>query len=129
SYVKPTMLMHDAAEARAYATDPLIFRQIAVNLLLDLQDTSSRLLADAAAITAPTLILAAGKDWIVKLSAQQQFFRNLSSPIKQFEILPGFYHAIFHEKDRHVVIEKIRGFIADSFSRPWHHHGLLESDT
>jgi len=128
SYVKPRMLTHDAAEARAYQDDPLIFRQIPVKILLDLHDTSTRLLSDAAAITVPTLILAASSDWVVKLSAQREFFRKLGSPIKQFEMLDGFHHAVFHERDRAVVIGKIRGFIIDSFSRPWHHNGLLESD-
>ena len=57
SYVKAHLLTHDAAEAARYAADPLIFRQIAVNILLDLYDTSTRLLADAGAITVPTLML------------------------------------------------------------------------
>src|SRR4051794_1070560 len=49
SYVKPKMLTHDAVQAEAYASDPLISRQIAVNILLDLHQTSSRLIADAGA--------------------------------------------------------------------------------
>jgi ubiquinone/menaquinone biosynthesis C-methylase UbiE len=126
--VKAKMLTHDPVAASAYEQDDLIFRQIAVNILLDLQDTSTRLLADAGAITAPTLMLAASNDWIVKLSAQRRFFRNLGSPIKQLEILPGFYHAIFHEKERHIVVEKIRDFILHSFSHEQHRNGLLESD-
>ncbi len=100
SYVKAKMLTHDAEQARLYHADPLIFRQIAVNMLLDLHDTSTRLLADAGAITVPTLVLAAGADWVVKVSAQREFFEGLSSPVKRMEVLPGFYHAIFHEKDR-----------------------------
>src|SRR5207253_7707118 len=100
SYVKARMLTHDPVEAERYHADKLIFRQIAVNILLDLHDTSTRLLADAGAITVPTLVLAAGSDWVVKVSAQQQFFDRLSSPVKQMEILPGFHHAILHEKDR-----------------------------
>jgi alpha-beta hydrolase superfamily lysophospholipase len=43
SYVKAPFLTHDAAEAEQYDRDPLIFRRIAVDLLLDLHDTSSRL--------------------------------------------------------------------------------------
>src|SRR5205085_5548046 len=46
SYVRSGMLTHDRAEAERYDADPLVFRQIAVNVLLDLHDTSSRLLAD-----------------------------------------------------------------------------------
>ena len=73
SYVKAKMLhARLTAEARAYREDPLIFRQIAVKILLDLQDTSTRLLVDAGAITVPTLILAASSDWVVKLGAPEE---------------------------------------------------------
>ena len=128
SYVKAKMLTHDAEQARAYEADPLIFRQIAVNILLDLFDTSARLMADAGAISAPTLILAAGNDWVVKVSAQRQFFRNLGSSVKQFEVLPSFYHAIFHEKDRRLVTDRIRTFIEDRFSHEPLKDELLDAD-
>src|SRR6185369_12020315 len=36
SYVSPGMLTHDSSEAEKYRSDPLIFRQIAINMLLDL---------------------------------------------------------------------------------------------
>src|SRR5947209_10818401 len=50
SYVKAKMRTHDAAEATRYEADPLLFRQIAVNVLLDLHDTAKRLIVDAGAI-------------------------------------------------------------------------------
>ena len=50
SYVRAKMLTHDPIEAARYDSDPLIFRQIAINVLLDLHDTARRLLADAGAI-------------------------------------------------------------------------------
>ena len=115
SYVKATMLTHDREQARRYRDDPLIFPQIAVNMLLDLHDTSTRLLADAGAITTPLLVLAAGSDWVVKRSAQRQFVERASSAIKRFEVLPGFSHAIFHEKDRHIAVAKLREFIDRCF--------------
>src|SRR6266850_863732 len=43
SYVKSKMLTHDNEQAAIYEADPLIFRQIAVNVLLDLHDTAKRL--------------------------------------------------------------------------------------
>src|SRR5437867_6429731 len=43
SYVKARMLTHDREQAARYKSDPLIFRQIAVNVLLDLHDTAKRL--------------------------------------------------------------------------------------
>ena len=118
SYVKARMLTHDPAEAARYESDPLIFRQIAINILLDLHDTSTRLLADAGAIQVPTLVLAAENDWVVKLTAQREFFGRLSSPLKRMEVLRGFHHAIFHEVKREVVFAKCREFIRERFAEP-----------
>src|SRR5947207_15464869 len=88
SYVKSKMLTHDKEQAALYDADPLIFRQIAVNVLLDLNDTAKRLLADAGAIQTPTLMIGAGRDWVVSLKAQREFFNRLSSPLKELEIYP-----------------------------------------
>jgi alpha-beta hydrolase superfamily lysophospholipase/SAM-dependent methyltransferase len=128
SYVKAKMLTHDPQEARRYQADELIFRQIAVNILLDLYDTSTRLLADAGAITVPTLMLGAGSDWVVKVSAQRKFFQRLSSPIKRMEVFPGFYHAVFHEKDRQRLMATVREFILERFEKPPQRTSLLDAD-
>ncbi len=128
SYVKAKMLTHDPAQAAAYQSDPLIFRQIAVNILLDIHDTSTRLMADAAAIRVPTLMFTAESDWVVKPSAQKKFFDRLSSPVKRMETLPGFYHAIFHEKDRQILIARTREFIDECFARPTQPASLLDAD-
>jgi SAM-dependent methyltransferase len=128
SYVKAAMLTHDCAEAERYRADPLIFPQIAVNMLLDLHDTSTRLLADAGAITVPTLVLAAGSDWVVKRFAQQQFVERLSSPVKQLEVLSRFHHAIFHEKERRRVVARVRSFIDQCFTLTPEPRSLLTAD-
>jgi alpha-beta hydrolase superfamily lysophospholipase/SAM-dependent methyltransferase len=128
SYVRASMLTHDPEEANRYNADPLIFRQIAVNVLLDLHDTATRLLDDAAAINVPVYVLAAGSDWVVKASAQRQFVERVSSPVKRFEMLPGFSHAILHEKERQLVIDKVRGFIRDRFAQPPTTPSLLNAD-
>lgn len=129
SYVKAKMLTHDPEEARKYNQDPLIFRQIAVNVLLDLYDTSTRLLADAGAITTPTLVLGAGSDWVVKLSSQKEFFNKLSSPRKAFATFPSFFHAVFHEKENEALIEDMRNFIFNSFEDTKIEEDGLKEDT
>jgi SAM-dependent methyltransferase len=118
SYVRATMLTHDPAEAARYDADPLIFRQIAINVLLELHETAQRLLADAGAIQVPTLMLAAGKDWVVSLAAQRKFFNGLSSPWKQMHVFPAMYHAIFHEREKEQVIERVRQFVRERFAQP-----------
>src|ERR1051325_8378670 len=128
SYVKSKVLTHDREQAAKYDADPLIFRQIAVNLLLDLYETSKRLVADAGAIQTPTLMIGAGKDWVVSLKPQHEFFERLSSTEKRFEIFPGAYHAIFHETNRRDVIEIVREFVRDCFAKPATAPSLLDAD-
>ena len=128
SYVKAKILTHDRAQAAQYDADPLIFRQIAVNVLLDLHDTAKRLVADAGAIETPTLMIGAGKDWVVSLKAQQQFFERLSSLDKRFEIFPTAYHAIFHETNRREVVDLVREFVLDCFAKLASRPSLRDAD-
>ena len=128
SYVKARMLTHDPVEAERYARDERIFRQIAVNVLLDLHDTSTRLLQDAAAIDVPTLMLVAGADWVVDRAAQRRFVDGLSSAIKEIHTYPGFFHAIFHERDRQRPIDDARRFIRARFDTVVRRRSLLDAD-
>ena len=118
SYVRSTLLTHDPEMAKDYDRDPLISKNIAVNILLGLFDTSSRLMADAGAIRVPALTLSAGSDWVVSRPAQQRFHDGLSSPVKRMDVLDGFHHAVFHEKDRAQPIARTREFILKAFEQP-----------
>jgi SAM-dependent methyltransferase len=128
SYVKSKLLTRDHAQAAQYDADPLIFKQIAVNILLDLHDTATRLVADAGAIRTPTLMIGAGRDWVVSLKAQREFFKRLSSPLKEMEIYPAAYHAIFHDQDRHLVVQRVRKFVCERFAEPVAQPSLLDAD-
>ena len=99
-----------------------------MNVLLDLHDAGTRLLADAGAINLPTLMLAAGRDWVVSLKAQREFFNGLSSPVKRMQVFPAAYHAIFHEKERAQVVERVREFIVERFAEPSVAPSLLNAD-
>lgn len=116
SYVKGKLLTHDPRRRADYDNDPLITQSIAVNILLGLHDTATRLMADAAAITVPTLMLNSGADWVVKQSAQRAFFKALGARDKEMHVFPGFLHDTFGEKDRHLPIAEARRFILNSFA-------------
>ena len=118
SYVKSHMLTHDPEQARLFSEDERIFRQIAINVLLDLHDTGARLAADAGAIRVPTLMFTGGADWVVDNSIQEEFMQRLGATDKALQLLPGFHHAIFHEKDRRLVTDQVRQFVARLFSSP-----------
>ena len=125
SYVKARLLTHDEEQARRYAEDPLIERGIAVNILLGLRDASTRIVADAGAIRTPTLVFVAGSDWVVEQGVQRQFFGRLSSAVKEICPLPGFYHDVFHETDRHIPFSKTREFLAKAFETRRHREPLV----
>ena len=128
SYVKPGMLTRDPVEAQRYAADPLISKEIAVNILIDLHDTAKRLVEDAGAIRVPALVLTAGTDWVVDNRATRRFFERLSSPVKQIEHYDGFRHAILHDRDRQRPIARVREFIEEAFGRPAKRASLLTAD-
>lgn len=131
SYVRSSCLTHDREQQRAYDADPAIFRQISVDLLLDLHDTARRLVADAGAITTATLVCAAGRDWVVREDAQRAFYEGLSSRVKQFEVFEGMYHALLHERGRERVVDRVRAFVDECFSRgpaTADHDALIDAD-
>jgi len=128
SYVKSKMLTHDPEQSRAYDEDPLITRDIAVNILLGLHDTATRIMTDAGAIETPTLVLSAGSDWVVKNSAQRRFYERLSSRTKQMEYYPGFFHALLYETERAKPIAAARAFLLESFERDVDRSSLVRAD-
>ncbi|MGD9633458.1 MAG: bifunctional alpha/beta hydrolase/class I SAM-dependent methyltransferase [Pirellulales bacterium] len=128
SYVKPRMLTHDMEQARKYATDELISPQIAVNILLDLYDTSTRLIKDAGAIETPTLLLVSGNDWVVRKLPQFQLFAGLSSQFKEKEVYPSFYHSTYWEKERQKPIDRTRDFLARCFETSETQPSLVDAD-
>jgi alpha-beta hydrolase superfamily lysophospholipase/SAM-dependent methyltransferase len=115
SYVKGKMLTHDEKQADSYDKDLLISKQIAANILLEMHDTATRIIDDAGAIGAPTFVLTAGNDWVVKNRAIEDFFAGLSSPVKMLKEYPGFYHAILCEKGRDTAIADVKAFLAKDF--------------
>ena len=117
SYVKAKFLTHDPAQIEAYENDPLISRTIAVNVLLDLYDTGSRLIADAAAIHTPTQLLISGTDWVVRRRPQEEFYRRLGSRTKETHLFAKFFHDTLNEKDGRLAIANAREFIVRRFAR------------
>jgi alpha-beta hydrolase superfamily lysophospholipase len=128
SYVKGRLLTRDPDKQREYDTDRLITPAISVKILLGLHDAATRLIRDAAAITAPTLMLVSGADWVVKRPAQKALFRGLGSTNKAMHILPGFRHDTFNERDNDVPIGMARRFIVASFAGPAESPCLLTAD-
>lgn len=127
SYVKPKLLTHDPVKIQSYQQDKLITRAIAVNILVGLFDAAKRLIRDAAAIHAPTLLLTSGNDWVVHQKPQWALFDGLASGTKEKHLFPGFFHDTLNEKDNHLPIGKARDFIRNAFKQPQATPSLLNA--
>ncbi len=128
SYVKARVLTHDPAQRLRHERDDLITHSISSRVLIDLHDTATRVIEDAAAIQVPMLVLVAGSDWVVKQSSQKAFFDRLASPVKHLESLPGFLHDIYHEADASRPLHVTRDFIETAFAAPTMPRALLDAD-
>ena len=115
SFVVSSMLTHDPEERAQRNQDPLIARPIGLKALLGLLDEGKRLVERAPRIRVPALVLSAGSDWVVHLKTQKTFVSRLGSAEKEHIVYPGFYHEVFHEKDRHLPIGRTREFLAGLF--------------
>ena len=123
------MLTHDREQAARYDSDPLIFRQIAVNVLLDLHDTAKRLVADAGAIHTPTLMIGAARIGSSASKRNENFSIACHLPIKQIHVFPEARHAIFHETNRREVVDLVREFVFDRFAnRRWFLRSLMPTE-
>ena len=128
SYVKARLLSRDPVRVATYDSDPLIARSISVNILLGLQQASDRIVADAAAITAPTQVLMSEKDWVVEDRPQHAFFERLGAITKEKHVLPGFLHDTLGERDRALALAKARNFMLGLFDRAPERRDVTDAD-
>lgn len=118
SYVKSRFLTHDRERIASFDADPLITRDISVNMLLQLYVTAERVVADAEAVTTPVQLLISGSDFVVQHAPQHEFFNRLGSTIKERHVLAGFYHDTLGERDRAKAVSLARDFILGRFADP-----------
>ncbi|MES2889416.1 MAG: bifunctional alpha/beta hydrolase/class I SAM-dependent methyltransferase [Pseudomonadota bacterium] len=119
SYIRASMLTHSTEQAQAYDADPLITKNIAARVLLDLAHVAQRVVADAGAIDTPVLMLVAERDHVVKQGPQRAFFSRLASGLKRWVVLKDCKHAIFCETPavRNEALAETRSFIEACYLR------------
>lgn len=128
SYVKAKVLTHDQHAQQAYNDDALISTSISRDLLIDSILTGQRLLDDAGAITVPTMVLCAGKDFVVNKGAIRTFYERLRSPVKRWQYYTDSFHAIFHEANKADVYQDCIAFADEVFATPFTSVDLTDAD-
>jgi len=116
SYVKSKFLTHDVTEQKRYDEDTLITPHIPARQLTTLLDTAQRVVDDAETIVTPMLVLSATKDYVVESGVQGDFYAKLSSSLKRFVKLEGFYHGVLYESEYQKAITEIASFMEECYS-------------
>jgi alpha-beta hydrolase superfamily lysophospholipase len=105
-------LSRDPAVVRGYDSDPLVYRggipaRTGVELLLAQQ----KVVARAAGIAPPVLMVHGGADRLCPLPAARAFYASLSLEDKTLKVYDELYHEVLNEPERDQVLDDIAAWI------------------
>jgi len=104
----------DPAVVAAYLADPLVHTgKMSARLAAEMLDAMARVQDNAKRITLPLLIIHGSQDSLASPAGAQEMFGKLGSTDKTFQDLPGLYHEVFNEPERHEVLDLVSGWIAE----------------
>ena len=103
----PAHLSHDRTVRDAYAADPLVFKTATARFFTESERASAEVIARAAEIKIPCLILQAGEDHIADAKKSRLLHDRLGSEEKTYIEYPGMYHEIMNETERHKPLDEI----------------------
>jgi alpha-beta hydrolase superfamily lysophospholipase len=107
----PLWLSNDAGVVAAYASDPLVQRTTTPRWFTEVQEAQQQLLANAAEVTIPLLMMLGDEDQIADHKLSTEMFARLGSADKTLRTFPGLRHEILNETSRDVVIEELLGWL------------------
>jgi alpha-beta hydrolase superfamily lysophospholipase len=111
-------LSHDPAEVSAYRSDELVHDRITPRMYGFLADAGAAVRRDAAQLSVPTLLLAAGDDGIVDARGARELAAALPASATA-RIYDGLYHEIFNERepDRSRVLDDLVAWVEPQLAR------------
>lgn len=108
-------LSHDRSVVQAYRDDPLCHDRIGARLARFLADEGAVVQATAPHWTAPTLILYAGDDHLVRPAASRAFAAAAPASMVHAVCFEALYHEIFNEIDAEPVFQALEGWLGERF--------------
>lgn len=100
-------MSHDEALLKSMPDQDLPHSLMSMRVGNDLLTVPAEILARAAEVTLPLLMLQGEADGAVDPAATREFFDQAGSPDKTFKLYPGLYHEIMNETARGQVMDDI----------------------
>ena len=95
-----------------YDNDPLVFRgKVTARLAAELFSAMDKVLANAATIRLPLLILHGGSDSLTDVAGSKELHEAISSTDKKITVYDGLYHEIFNEPERIAVMTDMKDWL------------------
>ena len=92
-------LSHDEDAVRAYVEDPLVHDRVSTRLFTEVLAAMEEANQSASKLAVPTLIQAAGEDYLADTTDSKLFFEKLTVNDRTFHVYEGLYHEIYNERE------------------------------
>jgi len=105
--VAAELLSKDPSVAQQYLSDPLVFKDPTVKLLVEFGKAATKVWSVAGRITIPALIMHGGDDRLVLPYASRKLYEAIASTDKTLRIYEGLRHEIFNEVEKDKVLSDV----------------------
>ena len=104
-------MTHDAAKARAYDEDPLVFKNATARWFTEAIGAQERVLANAPKLTLPLYVAFGTGDRIASMTAAKRVFDAVGSADKTWDPREGLYHEVLNEPSWKDLVEAIARWV------------------
>jgi alpha-beta hydrolase superfamily lysophospholipase len=105
--LNPSYLTHDHEIIEDYMADPLVQHHVTTRWFLEMLKAMKNADYIAPFLQIPCLLLHGEEDHITDIEGSKKFFDKLTTPDKDFFIVPGGYHELLNETGRGQLILRI----------------------
>jgi alpha-beta hydrolase superfamily lysophospholipase len=109
--IKGADVTHDAARARAYDEDPLVFKNTTLRWVLEARAAQARALERAGEVKLPLYLFIGTADHVVSIAAARKFFDSTASADKTWEASQGHFHEVLNEPEWQPVAERVASWV------------------
>jgi alpha-beta hydrolase superfamily lysophospholipase len=103
----------DAARAKAYDDDPLVFSSASARWFVEAKAAQARVFAEAASLRVPLLCVQGGADKVADPAAARAFVEAAGSADKTYDERPGMYHEVLNDPEWREIADRMSAWMLE----------------
>jgi alpha-beta hydrolase superfamily lysophospholipase len=104
-------LTHDAAKAKDYDSDPLVFKSATARWFTEATAAQQRALASASRLTMPLYMTIGTADKVVSFATAKRFFDAAGSADKTWDPREGLFHEVLNEPSWKDIVDNVARWV------------------